>query len=219
MAHDMVDYRLGCTLPAEQWAQLNRVGVFEDPSLAHFVGTYPPPELMQHTTGLTDQRSFASHGADLWLALSKASPGKLSGGDVYSRHAAWCTETLTYMDAKLFRVDRPVPFADNQFEAIISISIFSHLSDSRLLLQRLDRNRLVQSGHVRSDGVAQDDIGMPLLIEIDDSLQSCKVVVERPLGLGLAIHLHGKYLVLYPDGPRLEDQSRLRAWRTFRDQP
>lgn len=157
MADSMFDYRLGCALPAEQWANLNRVGVFEDPSLGHFVGPYPPLELMQNTTGLTDYRSFASHGADLWLALSKASPkplaefesildfgcgcgrlarmfqaypGRLSGCDVDSRHAAWCAETLTYMDAKLSRVHPPVPFADNQFEAIISISIFSHLNEA-----------------------------------------------------------------------------------------
>lgn len=152
----MVDYQLGCRLPVDEWEHLNRVEVFRDPSLRDFVGPFPPAELMQNTTGLTSERVFAGHGADFWIALSDASPkqlsefdsildfgcgcgrlarmfkghhGRIAGCDIDHRHVEWCSTALDYMDAKLSYVHPPAPFADNEFEAVISISIFTHLNE------------------------------------------------------------------------------------------
>lgn len=151
-----IDYGLGCRLPVEEWAHLNRVKVFNDPSLMRFVGPFPPVELMQNTTGLTSQQVFAGHGVDFWESLSEASPKKLSefdsvldfgcgcgrlarmfkghpgriaGCDIDHRHVDWCARAVDYMDARLSRVHPPTPFGDNEFEAIISISIFTHLTE------------------------------------------------------------------------------------------
>ena len=153
----MTDYSLGCKLPAEEWAYLNRTAVFNDPALRQFVSPFPPKALMQNTTGLTSDLDFASHGADFWLAFSQASTkplseyasildfgcgcgrfarmfkghaGYIAGCDIDRRHIEWCSSALQHMSTKLSYVKPPIPFADNEFEAVISISIFTHLNES-----------------------------------------------------------------------------------------
>lgn len=131
--------------------------VFNDPTLRKYVSSFPPKKLMQNTTGLTSEADFASHGADFWVALSKASPKPLSefasildfgcgcgrlarmfkghpgyivGCNINRPHIEWCTSALTHMDTKLSSVRPPIPFRDNEFEAVISISIFTYLNES-----------------------------------------------------------------------------------------
>lgn len=152
----MIDYSLGCRLPPDDWANLNRVGAFNDPTLGRYVGPFPPLELMFNTTALSNQSDFAAHGADFWIALTQASPkalsdfssildfgcgcgrlarmfkghpGYVAGCDIDHRHVEWCAAAIDNFDAKLSRVKPPIPFATNEFEAVISISIFSHLNE------------------------------------------------------------------------------------------
>jgi SAM-dependent methyltransferase len=123
---------------------------------------------MQNTSGITSEANFASHGADFWIALSQASPGPLSeiasildfgcgcgrlarmfkghpgriaGCDIDQRHVEWCSGALEYMETKLSAVRPPIPFADDEFSAVISISVFTHLneSSSAQFLQELAR--------------------------------------------------------------------------------
>ena len=162
------DFSLGCRLRAEVWADFNRKLVFNDIRLRKFAAPFPPVGLMQITSGLTDVKYFASHGADFWMALSEASPkplseydsildfgcgcgrlarmfkgykGYLAGCDIDHRLVTWCSKSLKYMDARLSSVRPPVPFSDNRFEAVISISVFSHLTESSQdqFLQELNR--------------------------------------------------------------------------------
>ncbi|TAM60800.1 class I SAM-dependent methyltransferase [Rhodanobacter denitrificans] len=153
----MIDYSLGCRMPADDWANLNRIGVFDDPALSCYVGPFPPLDLMYNTTGVDRQSDFAAHGADFWIALSRASPkalcdfssvldfgcgcgrlarmfkghpGYVAGCDIDHRHVDWCAEAIDHFDAKLSRVKPPIPFGTNEFEAVISISIFSHLNEA-----------------------------------------------------------------------------------------
>ena len=164
----MPDYTLGCQLPVQDWVHLNRVGAFSDPELRRYVSPFPPPALMQNTTGLTSESDFASHGADFWIALSAAAdkplsqfssildfggccgrlarmfkghPGRIAGCDIDRRHIDWCSSTLDFMQTKLSSVQPPIPFADNEFEAVISISIFTHLNEANQdqFLQELAR--------------------------------------------------------------------------------
>jgi SAM-dependent methyltransferase len=112
---------------------------------------------MQNTTGLTSDADFASHGSDFWLAFSAASSkplsdcasildfgcgcgrfarmfkghrGHIAGCDIDRRHVEWCSAALKFMATKLSNVYPPIPFEDNEFEAVISISIFTHLNES-----------------------------------------------------------------------------------------
>jgi SAM-dependent methyltransferase len=164
----MNDYSLGCKLPVAEWVHLNRVAIFKNSALRKYVSPFPPMELMQNTSGLTSEADFASHGADFWIALSQASPkplhefasildfgcgcgrlarmfkghtGRIAGCDIDARHVEWCSATLKYMETRLSSVRPPIPFADNEFDAVISISVFTHLNEgnSDQFLQELAR--------------------------------------------------------------------------------
>ncbi|MGH8028883.1 MAG: class I SAM-dependent methyltransferase [Arenimonas sp.] len=151
------DYSLGCRLPVADWAELNRDRIFERPALARFVAPFPPPALMRITVGVALEKQFANHCATMWEVLSAASPtplaqydsvldfgcgsgrlarmfkgfaGRLAGCDIDPRMVAWCASSLDYMDARVSHAQPPTPFADAGFAAIISISIFTHLTEA-----------------------------------------------------------------------------------------
>ena len=153
---NQIDYTLGCRMPLAQWVQLNRVDVFNNPSLLAHVSPFPPRDLMQNVSGLVSDRDFASHGADFFIALSEASPkplseyrsildfgcgcgrlsrffkghsGRVCGCDIDHRHVDWIGQSLNFVDAKLSSVHPPIPYRDDEFEAVISISIFTHLNE------------------------------------------------------------------------------------------
>ncbi len=152
----VVDYNQGCRLSVEDWVWLNRTGIFENPDLREFVCPFPPPKLMYSVSGLRNECDFASHGADLFLALSQASPvalteyrklldfgcgcGRLArmlrnwphelfGCDINTLHVDWINDNLKFMKAKHCFVHLPLPYPDNSFDAIISISVFTHLNE------------------------------------------------------------------------------------------
>lgn len=151
-----IDYGLGCRLSMKDWVWLNRTGIFETPELRRFVSPFPPKELMHRISGLQNERDFASHGADLFLALSQASPvpltdykklfdfgcgcGRLArlfkdfpndlfGCDIEGRHVDWINQHLQFMKAAHSHVHLPLPYAENSFDGIISISVFTHLNE------------------------------------------------------------------------------------------
>jgi SAM-dependent methyltransferase len=149
-------YEQGCQMPLEQWVWLNRSGIFEDPDLRRYVAAFPPSDLMQNVSGLTSEQDFASHGADLFVALSKASPKalteyrnildfgcgcgrlarmfkghphKVSGCDLDRRHIEFINARLDFMHASVSSVSPPLPYRSNHFDAVISISVFTHLNE------------------------------------------------------------------------------------------
>jgi SAM-dependent methyltransferase len=157
MDGNRIDYRLGCRMPIEQWLWLNRTGIFERPELREYACVFPPVDLMHNVSGLQDVRDFAKHGTDLFAAVSEASPrplteyghildfgcgsgrlarlfkghpGKLSGCDIDRRHVAFVNEHLGFMEAKVSGVHPPLPFAENEFDGVIAISVFTHLDES-----------------------------------------------------------------------------------------
>ena len=151
-----MNYESGCTLATSEWLALNRDGVFENAALRPYVSPFPPPELMRNVSGLQNERDFAAHGTDIYAALTlsspkplaeyegildfgcgcgrlarmfKGHPHKVAGCDIDARHVAWVGENLKFMEAKLSKVSPPIPYANDEFEAVISISIFSHLNE------------------------------------------------------------------------------------------
>ncbi|MBN3906209.1 MAG: class I SAM-dependent methyltransferase [Nostoc sp. NMS1] len=152
-----IDYSLGCCISAEEWAWLNRVGVFEKPDLTSYIAPFPPQELMYNVSGLQNQKDFASHGVDLFQAYSQASPipltdyqnlldfgcgcgrlarmfkghpHKVTGCDIDSRHIKWINDNLAYMTSVVTSVHPPLPFSDHQFDGIIANSVFTHLNEN-----------------------------------------------------------------------------------------
>jgi SAM-dependent methyltransferase len=143
-------------MPARQWLALNRDAAFEDAALRRYVSPFPPEELMRNVSGLQNERDFAAHGTDIYSALMlsspkpltqyesildfgcgcgrlarmfKGHPHRIAGCDIDARHVTWVNENLKFMDAKVSKVSPPIPYAKNEFEAVISISIFSHLNE------------------------------------------------------------------------------------------
>src|ERR1700674_5814738 len=139
-------YRLGCQMPLEQWVWLNRFGIFEDFSLRRHVAPFPPLDLMENVSGLRNEQDFASHGADLFVAISKASPkplthykhildfgcgcgrlarmfkghpNKVSGCDIDRRHIEFINARFDFMHASVSSVHPPLPYRSNQFDAVI----------------------------------------------------------------------------------------------------
>jgi SAM-dependent methyltransferase len=143
-------------LSVQDWVWLNRTGAFENLGLREFVCPFPPSKLIYSVSGLENERDFACHGADLFLALSEASPialteykkmldfgcgcGRLArmfknwphelfGCDINTLHIDWINENLKFMKASHNFVHLPLPYADNSFDGIISISVFTHLNE------------------------------------------------------------------------------------------
>ena len=58
----------------QSWALFNVSSDVDDLAERGLVAPFPPRDLMQRVSGLTDRHDFASHGKDIFLALSSASP-------------------------------------------------------------------------------------------------------------------------------------------------
>ena len=167
------DYSLGCRLPLGDWLWLNRAGAFERPELMRFVSPLPPIELMRNVSGLESARDFASHGADIFAALSgvspraltdyehildfgcgcgrlarmfKGHPHRVSGCDIDLRHVDWVSANLDHMQVKFSSVKPPLPFEDDEFDAIISISVFTHLNEPTQDSFLADLHRICRPG-------------------------------------------------------------------------
>ncbi len=158
----------GCCLPTDKWTWINNDAVFNNPSLRHHLAPFPPEELMLIVGGLLNEKDFAEHGVHIFEAVEKASPKricefeklldfgcgcgrlarmfkghpyKISGCDVDIRHVRWINENLDFMDAVLTGPKPPLPFSTGEFDAIISISVFTHLNERSQdeFLQELNR--------------------------------------------------------------------------------
>jgi SAM-dependent methyltransferase len=160
-------------LPAETWTWLNRKGIFDDPELRRYVSPFPPVDIMESVSGLTREQDFASHGADFFLSLSAASPKplteyhhlldfgcgcgrlarlfkghphKVSGCDIDRRQVKWVQENLSHVEARLSSVQPPLPYDDDTFDGVISISIFSHLNEASQDQFLSELHRVTQAG-------------------------------------------------------------------------
>jgi SAM-dependent methyltransferase len=169
------DLRKGIHGPLASWLEFNRIGAFETPGGLELVAPFPPAHRMQITTGLTDPKDFASHGYDVLKALSEASPrpiasfkdvldfgvgagrlarmfkgftGRYSGVDVDRKNILWIKEGLPYVDATRTRPKKALPFGPQQFDLIVSISVFSHMNEKDHLFYLQDLARLAKPGAI-----------------------------------------------------------------------
>ncbi|UJX45057.1 class I SAM-dependent methyltransferase [Xanthobacter sp. YC-JY1] len=153
----------------DAWLALNLAEAAPEGAIAPF----PPEELMHNTTGLTATRDFASHGVDFLRALQALSPvplasyrslldfgvgvgrlarmfhgfsGRYVGMDVDARHLAWVGQNLAHVEPVLSVPRQPLPAADGSFDAVVSISVFSHLSERDHLFYLSELHRVSAPG-------------------------------------------------------------------------
>jgi SAM-dependent methyltransferase len=166
-------YELGMLMPTAEWIDLNDRLVFENPELRKYVAPFPPPHLMQVVSGLTSESDFAAHGTTIYRAVQSASPatissyksildfgcgcarldrmfkghpGVITGCDIDGRLVDWINEHLSYMHAVQTQPNALLPFDDSSFDAVISISVFTHLNEDSQKLYLSELSRITQSG-------------------------------------------------------------------------
>ena len=150
-----------------EWLKFN-LDAMETPEGRAKLAAFPPPELMQETTGLTDPKHFAQHGVHFLEQLEAACPdhlagfesildfgcgvgrvarlfkgfkGRYTGVDVVAKNVDWINEALPYASARVSVPRAPLPFADSEFDCIISVSVFTHMNedDQKFYLSELQR--------------------------------------------------------------------------------
>lgn len=161
----------GITGDLEAWLQLNLA--IDTPAERALLAPFPPAELMHNTSGLMSEQDFARHGVDLVRSLAEVSPrppvefgdildfgvgvGRLArlfqgyqhryaGVDIDARHIAWIGRSLRHVEAHHTQPAARLPFADQSFDTVISISVFSHLCEADQLIHLADLSRLVRPG-------------------------------------------------------------------------
>jgi SAM-dependent methyltransferase len=167
------EMELGMRMPMEDWLDLNQRLCFERPELSKHVSPFPPPHLMQIVSGLTSQADFAAHGVTLYRAIQDASPkpladyrsildfgcgcgrlgrmfkghpGKITGCDIDGRLVDWVNSNLPHMTAVRTEPAEPLPFEDDSFDGVISVSVFSHLDENTQKLYLGELKRVSASG-------------------------------------------------------------------------
>jgi len=157
----------------QAWLDFNRVGAFASRQNLALVAPFPPRRLMHKTTALRDTKDFAAHGHDILKALSRASPTPLStfadvldfgvgvgrlarmfkgfrghytGIDVDTGNIAWVAKALNYVDAIATKPRQALPFVNNRFDCIISISVFTHMSERDQFFYLAELARVARPG-------------------------------------------------------------------------
>ncbi len=163
----------GVNMPTADWTDLNGRLVFENPDLAEYVAPFPPQELMYIVSGLTSERDFAAHGVAIYEAMQKASPqpiaafsnlldfgcgcgrlarmfkghkGSVIGCDIDARHIEWINNNFTHMKGVLSYPNVALPFEDESFDGVISVSVFSHMDERAQKFYLSELNRICKPG-------------------------------------------------------------------------
>jgi len=152
----------------EDWLWLNFKGIKENSELKKFVAPFPPLDLIHNVSGLDNELDFASHGVDIYRALDQASSVpwdnfnkvldfgsgcgrvarmfkghnmELNCVDIDSRHIEWIKNNLSYVTSKVNMVNEPLPYDDDMFDCIYSISVLTHVNENYqdFLLNELSR--------------------------------------------------------------------------------
>lgn len=148
--------QLGIKGDLDSWLHLNEVDAFQSPIARDGVALFPPPALMHRTSALSDESDFAAHGGAILRALAvisvepissyrnvldfgvgvgrlarmfKGFDGRYAGVDIDELHIDWVKDNLPWVDTHKTKPRQPLPFQDSTFDAVFSISVFTHMSE------------------------------------------------------------------------------------------
>jgi SAM-dependent methyltransferase len=165
--------QLGIKGDLEAWLHLNEVDAFKSAVARDGVAPFPPPALMHRTSALVDETDFAAHGGAILraLALNSAEPiasyrnvldfgigvgrlarmfkgfnGRYVGVDIDRLHINWVTQNLPWVDALQTKPGSSLPLQDSTFDAVFSISIFTHMNERDHLYYLKELRRVTSPG-------------------------------------------------------------------------
>jgi SAM-dependent methyltransferase len=148
--------QLGIKGDINAWINLNQVDALQSVVARDRVAPFPPPALMHRTSGLSNDSDFAAHGAVILRALAAHSPepigsyrsildfgigagrlarmfkgfdGRYVGVDIDELNIDWVKENLPWVEAQKTESRHPFPFPDSTFDAVFSISVFTHMNE------------------------------------------------------------------------------------------
>lgn len=165
----------GMSGPLPQWLKFNIGSALLSARSADHAAPFPPEQLMYHTTGLTKDRDFAHHGADILRALSAASPkplntleavldfgvgvgrvaryfkgfsGRYVGVDIDQANLDWVLKALPWVEATVTEPGAPLPFEAAAFDGVISVSVFTHVDRSTTEFYVKELHRVTRRGGI-----------------------------------------------------------------------
>jgi SAM-dependent methyltransferase len=148
--------RLGIAGDLATWAHFNEVDAFNSVIAREHIAPFPPSDLANRTSGLTSDADFAAHGAQILRALAGSSPeplansrslldfgvgagrlarlfkgygGRYVGIDVDREMIDWVKRHLPWVDARQIEPLQRLPFPDGTFDAVVSVSVFTHMNE------------------------------------------------------------------------------------------
>ncbi|WP_180982526.1 glycosyltransferase [Methylocella silvestris] len=159
---------LGFEGALESWFAHNEAALDLGDAARETIAPFPPLDLMQATSGLSRPEDFARHGVDIMRALASAHAtdlhayrawldfgvgvgrvarlfkgyrGVYVGVDVDPRMIQWARANLPWVKALHTTPRQRLPCGDQRFDAVVSISVFTHMNeeDHRFYLAELHR--------------------------------------------------------------------------------
>ncbi len=133
-----------------------------------FEAPFPPADLMYRVSGLSKEADFAHHGETIYRALSGVAPvdllscesvldfgvgcgrvarmftgfkGRYVGADIDHELVEWAGSALDWVTPLPTQPRQPLPCPDQEFDCVISVSVFSHINeaDTRFYIEELYR--------------------------------------------------------------------------------
>jgi SAM-dependent methyltransferase len=164
---------LGIRGSLDPWLHLNEFTAFESVRARELVAPFPPAALMHRTSGVDSDQQFAAHGAAILRALAAASPkplseyrdlldfgvgagrlarmfkgfkGRYAGADIDAGVVDWIAGNLPWVQAVKTEPGRLLPFADANFNAVVGISIFTHMNEQDQFFYLGELRRVTRAG-------------------------------------------------------------------------
>lgn len=157
----------------DDWLYFNEETAAQSVRALDVVAPFPPPALMHRTCGLENDQHFAAHGAVILRALAAASRKPLTGYqdlldfgagagrlarmfkgfqgryvavDIDEGNIAWISRNLPWVRAVKTRPNKPLPFANGSFDAVVGISVFTHMDERHQLLYLNELRHVTRPG-------------------------------------------------------------------------
>jgi SAM-dependent methyltransferase len=109
-------------------------------------------------------------------------PGSVHGSDYNPNLVRWCSDNLPFAKFVANAAEPPLPYADDSFDLLYSISIFTHLDEPLQMPWMREVARVVRPGGLIMITVAGEDYahGLPAWEQVREAFEAGRLVVRKP---------------------------------------